>query len=39
MLARGLKTLKYPYNPLIPMGTNVEKLFARGLVTLKSVTI
>ena len=31
MLARGLETLKYLYNHLIPMGTNVEKLFARGL--------
>ena len=36
MLAQGLETPKSLYNPLISMGTNVQKLFGRGLETLKS---
>ena len=36
MLARGPETLKSPYNPLIHIETNVEKLFARSIERLKS---
>ena len=39
MLARGFETLKFPYNPLVPMETNVEKLFARLCEVLKHLNL